>query len=141
MIENPERICIPSNRIGAGMYRVVYKDPDSNFIVKEDKTYGNGSSIGNNRAEWKTYQFLRDNWPTAVPDYVKIPVMALVDGYIVAEFVQGYAPHYEDEFYDRSWRSAVKETGLFDMHPDNVLVDDQENIWIVDLGHGSWLDS
>lgn len=128
---DPATICTPDNLIGFGANREVFKVPGEDWVVKVDKYTEWEGEEGTNAYEWKTYLFLQNQ---NLPDPVRIPEMHFVDGYIIAQFIKGRHP--SDGEYD--WYSHVRDLRLYDMHNKNIIIDDDKNIWIVDIGGGSW---
>lgn len=132
MIDNPAAVCVPSNMVGYGANREVFRAPGTDWVVKADIPGDEIEHIGSNAYEWETYEYLRDN--VELPYGVKLPEMHFVDGYIIAQFIKGRHP----DNYDYDWYSLVRMARLYDMHSKNVIIDSEGTIWIVDLGGGSF---
>lgn len=128
--------------IGEGAYRKVFKTKRGKWVVKEDKcpTANNGT----NSHEYETYLKLRKS---DLPEGVKLPEMHLINGHIVAEFIDGHHPassctgdwhssYCEDPKTCYSNRFLGWNVQVRDLHTENMLIGKDGNVYLIDIGFG-----
>lgn len=135
--------------IGRGTYRKVYKTKYGKWVVKVDSL--SNPRVGGNESEYATYVSLRSALRNILPDNVRIPEMHLVNGYLVAEYVKGvqpkswcgldpddgYKPYHNSSCDGKDcWINRLSGVRIRDIHPHNVILTDDDILYIIDLGHG-----
>ncbi len=139
--------------VGSGVFRSVYRIPNTRWVVKVDY---DGKT---NRREYDNRERLA---PSLTKDNVRFPEMHLVGKYLIAEYVKGhsgnlgckndatikngYRYHYNKGCARKAqgtcpengecWAEATKEISecVADVHQNNVIVTDEKVVYVIDLG-------
>lgn len=139
--------------VGAGVFRSVYRIPNTPWVVKVDY---DGKT---NRKEYNNRERLA---PSLTKDNVRFPEMHLVGKYLIAEYVQGrtgdpacknnadlkdgWRYHYSKGCARKDsgtcpengecWAEATKEVSecIADVHQNNVIITEDKIVYVIDLG-------
>jgi tRNA A-37 threonylcarbamoyl transferase component Bud32 len=128
--------------IGQGICREVFKTPRGKWVLKVNKNAGRLN--GNNRDEYEAYMLLSR---VKLPEGVKLPEMYLFGDDLVAQFVKGYhpktscSPDYHSsrcEDVDTCYANRFQgwKVSIADLHNENVIIGDDGNVYLIDLGFG-----
>lgn len=142
------RYALKAGRMFAsGSYRKVYKTVKAKWVYKVDRE--DTFDQHGNREEYQTYLSMKD---LTLPEGVKIPEMHLLNnGVLAAEYIQGETPpnwcssdYHASNCTERNhnprpcWarKFAGMDITVKDLHNGNVVVTENGDVYIVDLGHG-----
>lgn len=128
-------------RLGMGYHRVAYLHKASDVVYKIDKSLDSWGSM-NNSGEVDNYPILVEKLrkkgftKVRVPetsghefmlDAVKVMVCAM-------QYVVGQLGNDSPNSYGSVAHNEYRSCGVSDQHGGNYIVDDEDNIWVIDLG-------